>query len=101
MAARLSWFDITPLSPTAAPAQGSMGVVLAATHRCGGGVGRKVAVKVFKTAALAAGELERALSHLRAEVDKMARASEGPGWLRWATTRPRASRAAARSCADW
>jgi len=49
-----------------------MGVVVPATHR-----GRTLAVKVFKTAALAAGELERAVVALRAEVEKMARASEG------------------------
>ena len=74
MPAPLLWSEISPLPspPAAPPAQGSMGVVLCATHR-----GRKLAVKVIKTATLAAGELERALTTLRAEVENMARASEG------------------------
>jgi serine/threonine protein kinase len=74
MSASIPWSDVSPLPspPAPPPAQGSMGVVFAATHR-----GHRVAVKVFKMAALAAGELERAVSQLRAEVDKMARASEG------------------------
>ena len=47
-------------------------MVIAATHR-----GRRVAVKVFKTALLASGALEHAVALLQAEVDKMAAASEG------------------------
>jgi hypothetical protein len=68
------WSDLTPLPspPAAPPAQGSMGVVVAATHR-----GRRLAVKVWKTAALASGEFERALCSLQAEMAKMALASEG------------------------
>jgi serine/threonine protein kinase len=70
----LAWADVAPLPspPAPPPAQGSMGVVVSATYR-----GRRVAVKVFKTALLAAGELERATALLQAEVDKMVRASEG------------------------
>jgi serine/threonine protein kinase len=69
----LAWADLSPLpGPSASLAQGSMGVVLPASYR-----GRRVAVKVFKTALLAGGELERATALLQAEVAKMARAWEG------------------------
>jgi hypothetical protein len=70
----LSWSSITPLPspPAPAPAHGATGVVISAAYR-----GRKVAVKVLKTAPLAAGEVERVTALLQAEMEKLARAYEG------------------------